>query len=178
MSPRLRHAPMTWHRPENLMTASARIAPASSGMPPSAEALSAANGAPPELPADAAPCWRSVEELLERLCATGATFATTSCPTSRIEMYQPGRRFQLRTDRGASWVAIEDVRTCWETFERLGRINRKDVLDPGRQSALIIGLFGQLPGIRRVTDDGEYLVLPPSNHGATGKRLDPSVPHS
>ena len=43
------------------------------------------------------------------------------------------------------WVAVDDIRACWDTFERLGRIRREDVLEPGRCSAFMVELFGTFP---------------------------------
>jgi hypothetical protein len=59
----------------------------------------------------------------------------------------------------SSWVQIEHVRGCWETFDRLGRIKRGDVLEPGRASAFMMALFAQLPGVREVPGDEPSLVL-------------------
>ena len=57
---------------------------------------------------------------------------------------------------------VESIRGCWETFERLGRIRRSDVLDPGRCSAFMMALFERIEGIRQEGEDELYLVLRPS----------------
>jgi hypothetical protein len=93
------------------------------------------------------PSWPAVQTLVERLADTGAVFATTTSPTNWISSYEPGRRFMLQTDDRSSWVHIENLRACWEIFEQLGRITRKDVLEPGRCSAVVLALFGQIPGV-------------------------------
>jgi hypothetical protein len=49
------------------------------------------------------------------------------------------------------------VRTCWETFERLGRVRRGDLLEPGRCSAFMFALFAHVEGVET---DGDSLVLP------------------
>lgn len=106
----------------------------------------------------AAPSWQAVEELLGDLAATGTTFATTSSARNRISQYDPARRLMLETDISARWVDVASIRACWETFERLGRITRDDVLEPGRCSAFMMGLFGQLEGVE-TRDGSASLVL-------------------
>jgi hypothetical protein len=56
--------------------------------------------------------------------------------------------------------AVDDIRACWDTFERLGRIRREDVLEPGRCSAFMVELFAHVPGV--VDQDGaeRWLALP------------------
>jgi hypothetical protein len=55
---------------------------------------------------------------------------------------------------------VDSIHECWETFERLGRIRRRDVLDPGRCSAFMIALFRQVPGVVEQPGADLYLVLP------------------
>ena len=102
------------------------------------------------------PEWADVEALVLDLFESRATFATTTSATNWISALEPDRRFMLETDGRSRWVQLEHVRECWETFERLGRITRGDVLEPGRCSAVMMGLFAQLPG---VSVDGDALVL-------------------
>jgi hypothetical protein len=106
------------------------------------------------------PSWKDVEELLDRLATTGAPIPTALAPTTRITHYQRGRRVKLESDGGSKWVAVESIHECWETFERLGRICRQDVLEPGRCSAFMIALFGQVPGVAEQAGEDRYLVLP------------------
>jgi hypothetical protein len=106
------------------------------------------------------PSWQSVEELLTRLATTGAKFPTASSVDNWISGYQPGQRLLLENDNGSRWVRIDDIRDCWETFERLGRIHRRDVLDPGRCSGFVMALFAQVDGV--VADPavgGEFLAF-------------------
>ena len=65
----------------------------------------------------------------------------------------------LESGSQSTWVQIDDVRACFETFERLGRIRRRDVLEPGRHSAFMFALFERLGGVRRDAKDDDYLVL-------------------
>ena len=51
----------------------------------------------------------------------------------------------------STWIDIENIRGCWETLERLGRIKRSDVLEPGRRSAFMMALFEQVEGIGQDT---------------------------
>jgi hypothetical protein len=106
------------------------------------------------------PSWADVEELLERLAHTGEAIPTALSPTTRIASYQRGRRLMLESDTGSQWLAIENIRECWGTFERLGRIRRQDVLDPGRCSAFMIALFQRVPGVAEHIGEDRYLVLP------------------
>ena len=102
----------------------------------------------------AAPGWSDVELLLKDLAASGESFSTTSSKANRISRYEPGRRVRLETESGESWVDLESIQGCWETFERLGRIKRTDVLDPGRCSTFMMALFARVEGVRE-EDNGE-----------------------
>ena len=106
------------------------------------------------------PDWQTVEELLARLAATGERFPTVTSSSNWISAYQPGWRFRLERQGGSRWIEIASVRGCWETFERLGRICRRDLLEPGRCSAFMMALFQQVAGIREETGDEPRLVLP------------------
>ncbi len=66
----------------------------------------------------------------------------------------------LESNVGSKWLAVESIRECWETFERLGRIRRQDVLEPGRCSAFMIALFRQVPGVAEQAGEDRCLVLP------------------
>jgi hypothetical protein len=107
-----------------------------------------------------APSWQDVEQVLERLAATGGAIATASTPDGTISSYQPGRRLLVESTAGSRWIAVESIRECWATFERLGRIRRQDVLEPGRCSAFMIALFQQVPGVDEQVGEDRYLVLP------------------
>lgn len=109
-------------------------------------------------------CWKDVEKLLDDLAATHASFSTVLAPTNTISTYDRGRRLMVESTTSSErvssqWVAIASIRECWETFERLGRIRREDVLEPGRCSAFMIALFLQVPGVVEEIDDDRYLVL-------------------
>jgi hypothetical protein len=107
------------------------------------------------------PTWQEVERLLGRLSTTGAKFPTASSHDNWISRYEPGRRLLLENDDRSRWVRIEDLRECWETFERLGRIHRRDVLDPGRCSGFVMALFAQVDGVVSESAGGaEFLALP------------------
>jgi hypothetical protein len=108
------------------------------------------------------PGWTDVEELLAKLAESGETFTTAISASSWISRYERGRRIRLEYGADASWVDVESIRGCWETFERLGRIRRSDVLDPGRCSAFMMALFERAGGIRQERGDELYLVLRPS----------------
>ena len=98
-----------------------------------------------------------MDALLTRLVATRAQFATHTSEQSSVSQYDPETRLMLEASNGARWVAVADVRQCWSTFERLGRIGRADVLEPGRCSAFMFALFAQVDGVEQ---DGDELVLP------------------
>jgi hypothetical protein len=106
------------------------------------------------------PCWVDVEELLNRLAKTRATIPTALAPTMTIAVYERGRRLRLESEVGSSWLEVEYIRECWDTFERLGRIRRQDVLEPGRCSAFMFALFRQVPGVVEQVGDDCYLALP------------------
>lgn len=106
------------------------------------------------------PSWQSVEELITRLATSGAKFSTASSIENWISAYNPGQRLLLENDNGSRWVRIDDVRECWETFERLGCIHRRDVLDPGRCSGFVMALFAQVEGVVAHAGSGEFLALP------------------
>jgi hypothetical protein len=109
----------------------------------------------------AEPSWHGVEELLARLAKMRTEFSTASFAENWISQYDPDRRLLLENDNGSRWVQVGDIRECWETFERLGRIHRRDVLDPGRCSGFLMALFAQVDGVvvERV-GSAEFLVLP------------------
>jgi hypothetical protein len=104
-----------------------------------------------ELEADAgppvAPSWVEAERVLDRLARAGATIAITPTSTTTIGGYERGRRVLLQSSSGSLWLAVDSIRECWERFEELGRIRRSDVLEPGRCSGFMIGLFRQVPGV-------------------------------
>ena len=102
--------------------------------------------------------WDDVEGLIEDLCTTHHAFATATSAENSISQYEPGGRLLLETGRGTRWIALGDVRACWETFERLGRIRRSDLLEPGRCSAFMFALFAQVEGVVQEPDEG-LLVL-------------------
>jgi hypothetical protein len=109
--------------------------------------------------ATATPNWQAVEDLLGDLAATGTTFSTTSSAHNRISQYDPARRLMLETDISSRWIDVASIRACWDTFERLGRITRDDVLEPGRCSAFMLGLFGQLEGVETREDDTGVMLI-------------------
>ena len=123
-------------------------------------ALSTKQVARTDTPASPIPSWADVEELLDRLAETGDTIPIPLAPTTRISTYQRGGRIRLESDGGSNWLAVDDIRECWETFERLGKIRRQDVLDPGRCSAFMVALFRQVPGVTERTGKDLYLVMP------------------
>ena len=97
--------------------------------------------------------------MLAELASSRANFTTASSDSNRIAGYEPGRRLRLESGGDSTWIDIESVQGCWETLERLGRICRRDVLEPGRRSAFMMALFEQIEGIRSETRDELYLVL-------------------
>ncbi len=110
------------------------------------------------------PDWKAVEQLLATLARTHAVFSTENSSSNWISAYEPGRRLMLEAGSRSSWIRIEHIRACWETFERRGRVCRRDVLEPGRHSAFMMGLFEQLHGVERdPADDGALVFARP--HG-------------
>lgn len=106
------------------------------------------------------PRWEDVEAVLDRLAQTRELLPSLHGARSHIGTYQRGRRLMLESERGPQWIAVDDVRTCWETFERLRRIRRQDVLEPGRCSAFMVALFAQVPGVvEQIGEADRYLVL-------------------
>jgi len=105
------------------------------------------------------PRWEDVVELIERLVVTGAVLPTSVELRSQITSYQRGRRLMLNSEAGSHWVAYDDLHECWKTFERLGRIRRQDVLEPGRCSAFVMALFARVPGVVERTQPEHLLVL-------------------
>ena len=79
-----------------------------------------------------------------------------------ISSYEPGSRLRLETGSDSTWIDIDSVRGCWETLERLGRIKRSDVLEPGRRSAFMMAIFARVEGIGQDTRGELQLVLRPS----------------
>jgi hypothetical protein len=112
--------------------------------------------APPALP----PRWEDVVEVIERLALTGTVLSTSVGLSSQIASYERGRRFMLGSEAGSHWVAVDDIRECWKTFERLRSIRRPDVLEPGRCSAFVMALFARVPGVVERTQPEHHLVLP------------------
>jgi hypothetical protein len=115
---------------------------------------------------DARPSWDEVDRLLERLATTHGVFPTANAASNWISTYEPGRRLMVESGTQSSWVQIDHIRACWNTFEERGRICRTDVLEPGRRSAFMMALFEQLPGVRREKRDGRYLVFAPGEDAA------------
>ena len=110
-------------------------------------------------PHDGPPKWTAGAHFVSLLARTGAVFSTAATGSNWISAYERGRRVMVASDGQSGWVQIEHIRSCWERFERLGRIHRRDVLEPGRRSAFMMALFEQLPGVRREERDGISLVL-------------------
>jgi hypothetical protein len=105
------------------------------------------DGPPTNAARDEPPVWDDVHSLITDLCASRASFETATSAESSISQYEPGVRLMLQTERGSKWVAVEDVRGCWETLERLGTVIREDLLEPGRCSAFMFALFAQVDGV-------------------------------
>jgi hypothetical protein len=108
----------------------------------------------------AVPGWNEVEEVLDRLAKTGELLPGLPGAGSRIGNYQRDRRLMIDSELGSRWIALEDIRACWQTFERLGSIRRQDVLEPGRCSAFMMTVFAQVPGVVEQFDAERLLVLP------------------
>jgi hypothetical protein len=113
----------------------------------------------PSRPA-ARPTWETVEDVLADLSAAKSSIAAVGGRTYRLEHYHPNWRVLSVTESRSRWVEVEDIRACWNTFEGLGRIQREDVLDPGRCSSFMMALFEQVPGVERTAGDSPSLVLP------------------
>jgi hypothetical protein len=105
------------------------------------------------------PTWEMVEDLLAELSSTKSPFNWQEERTYRLEGYQPDWRVRAVAGESSRWVEVEDIRTCWATFERLGRIESKDVLEPGRCSSLMMALFEQIPGIEQPADGSASLAF-------------------
>lgn len=115
----------------------------------------------------AEPGWHSVEQLLATLAETRAFFATATSRSNWISSYEPGKRLRLETDARSRWIEVEHLKGCWETFERLRRIRRADVLEPGRCSAFVMALFARVPGVHEELR-GEHVIRLQQGDGAAG----------
>jgi len=113
----------------------------------------------------AVPRWEDVDGLIARLYASRANFATETSVQNSIAQYEPGVRLMHQSDRGPRWVALDDVRECWSTFERLGTVSRRDLLEPGRCSAFMFALFAQVEGVELDPGDRRRLALPDADGG-------------
>lgn len=117
--------------------------------------------------AEARPGWPAVEQLLAELTGSGTSFPTVLSPNNKITSYDR-RRLALESDHGMQWIDLDSIRSCWETFEGLGRVTRRDLLEPGRCSAFMIALFRQIPGVTEHVDEEHYLLLPgPADNSGT-----------
>ena len=105
------------------------------------------------------PGWAEVQDLIAQLCAGRTMFATATSSESSISQYEPGVRLLVEGYRGPRWVAMDDIRACWETFERLGTVDRSDLLEPGRCSAFMFALFAQVDGVVHDALDDSRLAL-------------------
>jgi hypothetical protein len=114
--------------------------------------------------AEARPGWPAVEQLLAELTSSGTSFPTVLSSHNRITSHD-SRRLSLESDHGMQWIELASIRSCWETFERLGRVTRRDLLEPGRCSAFMIALFSQVPEVTEHVDDEHYLLLPGARDG-------------
>ncbi len=106
-----------------------------------------------------APDWPAVEQVLASLADTRVFFPTATSGSNWISSYEPGKRLRLETEERSKWIHIEHLKGCWETFERLRRIRRADVLEPGRCSAFVMALFARVPGVREERTDEPSLLL-------------------
>jgi hypothetical protein len=107
----------------------------------------------------ARPTWETVEHVLAELSTTKNPFTGISNRTYRLERYHRGWRVLAVSESSSRWVDVEDIRGCWETFQRLGRIQREDVLDPGRCAAFMMALFEQVPGIEQTAGGNSCLTF-------------------
>lgn len=105
------------------------------------------------------PTWEMVVDLLEALSSTQDSFDGISGRSFRLDRYHRDWRVLTVAEGNSRWVDVGDIRACWETFERLGRIEREDVLDPGRCSSFMMALFGQLPGIEQAAGGSPSLTF-------------------
>lgn len=122
---------------------------------------SALDGTGESLPAQPArrPEWSDVERVLAELASASTIFPTVLSERNKIGSYD-SHRVMLDSEHGTQSIEIASIRACWETFERLGRVSRRDVLEPGRCSAFIFALFRLIPGVREDLDGEHYLLLP------------------
>ena len=74
---------------------------------------------------------------------------------------------RLESDARSRWIEVEHLKGCWETFERLRRIRRADVLEPGRCSAFVMALFARVPGVHEELR-GEQVIRLQEGDGAAG----------
>ena len=102
--------------------------------------------------------WPMVEELLAGLASSGDSFASGTSTAYRVESYHPGWRLRITSVNSSRWIDVDDIRSCFETFEKKRTICKADVLEPGRASAFMLALFGQLPGTVEA-EDGASLAL-------------------
>ena len=117
-----------------------------------------------------APGWEPSRALLAGAGRYDAIFATVTTESNWISLYQPGAGCGSRPTCDSTWIDIESVRGCWDTLERLGRIRRQDVLEPGPRSAFMMALFEQVEGIRQDTRGELYLVLSPPTRRHNGRQ--------
>lgn len=109
--------------------------------------------------ADGRPDWEAVERVIAELARTHGVFRTRTSEENWISAYSPDRRILIETPGRSAWVQVEHLQACWATFERLGRITRRDVLEPGRCSGLVMALFARVPGVVEVDGDEPELVI-------------------
>jgi hypothetical protein len=129
---------------------------------PSRSARSATRSAPVRRHAttpSSSPSWNDVVQVIERFAASKDSFLTMTGKPNRIVDYQLDRRVLVETETGVNWVQIAWIKTHWETFQRKRRIQREDVLYPGRRSAFMMALFRQVPGVKEQRGRPTYLVL-------------------
>jgi hypothetical protein len=93
------------------------------------------------------PTWATVLDLLSELSSTKAPITGPGGRVYRVERFERDWRVMVVGAGSSRWVDLEDIHGCWQTFERLGRIESEDVLDPGRCSTFMMAMFLQVPGI-------------------------------
>ncbi len=120
------------------------------------------------------PDWDSVERLLAELAELRGFFPSATSHSNWISSYEPGRRLRLETDAGSKWIQVDDVRRCWDTFERLRRIRRADVLEPGRSSGFMMALFARVPGVSEAGADEQALLLVDSSERGDATQSRPN----